>query len=271
MGKKQAYPKNNLYKAYKDRLVDVRNSSAIPNVTTKITLEFINYALNLSPSWSCCMDIGGGNGHYANALASRFKKTILIEIEELPEHKLLSKNIDVVHSFIENYTTNTKADFILLADVFEHIKDIRTLVCKLSSFQNIGGIMYIITPNATTCGPANESGLHYSIHTNGHVKQYHCSEIITIMKEYGYELMFKVYDEGNFRKFAKHIIYGLARRDQLYKVHLLYMPIRPIVLLFSSFLLFFLEKIVYHFEKKNITNEFGTITQNLAFKKSYDA
>jgi 2-polyprenyl-3-methyl-5-hydroxy-6-metoxy-1,4-benzoquinol methylase len=267
---KQAYPDLNLYSSYLKRLIDARYSASIPNVTTKITLEYMNYAINLCDTWDSCMDIGGGSGHYLNALATRFKKATLVEVEDLAEHAELTaryKNIEIVHSFIEEYHSTEKTDFILLADIFEHIPDIKPFITKVSQFQDIGGVVYIMTPNPVTCGPANESGLHHTIHLNGHIRHYPSHEIISLMEENGYKLMFKIYEEGRLRKKAKYVIYGIARRDALYSKNLFYQMIRPLVLIASWPLLFVLEKMTYSDERKNIHNEFGTITQDLAFKK----
>jgi predicted SAM-dependent methyltransferase len=216
------------------------------------------------------MDIGGGSGHYLTALASKFKHAILVEVSGFPEHQIISsryKNIEINHSFIEDYQTDRKVDFILLADIFEHIPDIKSFTKKVSNLQKIGGVVYIMTPNPVTCGPASESGLHHTIHRNGHVRQYPSHEIIELMEGNGYKLMFKVYEEGPFRKKAKRIIYALARRDACYKEKFIYQIIRPLIILGSWPLLYILEKITYAKEKKNIHNEFGTITQDLAFKK----
>lgn len=271
---KQAYPDLNLYSKYLKRLVDDSYSASIPNVTTKITLEFMNYAINLCDSWDSCMDIGGGSGHYLNALATKFKKAILVEVSDQPEHKQIKekyKNIEVNHSFIESYQTKEKFDFILLADIFEHIKDIESFTVKISNLQNKGGVVYIMTPNPITCGPANESGLFHTIHPNGHIRHYPSHEIVSIMEQFGYKLMFKIYEEGTFRKKAKYLIYGIARRDAIYNGNFFYQIIRPLVLTASWLLLFILEKMTYHRELKNIHNEFGTITQDLAFKKIHES
>ena len=267
---KRAYPKLDLYSDYIERLVDDRYSPNIPNVTTKITLEVMSYALNICDNWDTCMDIGGGSGHDITALATRFQKAILVEVADMPEHKIITdryKNIEVVNSFIENYQTTTKVDFILLADIYEHIKDIDSFVAKVSNLQAKGGVVYIMTPNPVSCGPANESGLFHTIHPNGHIRHYPSGEMIALMKKHGYELMFKVYEERAFRKFAKAIIYGLARRDTAYRSNFLYQIIRPLVLLGNIPLSMLLKKLTYNSEIKNIHNEFGAITQDLAFKK----
>ena len=270
---KKSYPPLNLYQEYKAKLIDDQFSASIPNITTKITLEFMNYALNLCEAWDTCIDIGGGNGHYLAPISTKFKRNILVEIGKFSEHAALveqNKNIEIQHVFIEDYHDETKADFILLADIFEHIKDIGAFASHIAALQNKGGIVYIMTPNPVTCGPAVESGLYYTLHTNGHIRQYPSSEIKDIMEKHGYRLMFQIYEEGPLRKKVKPFIYALARRDKKYQNHIWYWPLRPLMILLIWPIIKVLETLVYWHEKKNIHNQFGTITQDLAFKKIHD-
>jgi 2-polyprenyl-3-methyl-5-hydroxy-6-metoxy-1,4-benzoquinol methylase len=264
------YPKNNLHEHYYQRLNDDRFSSAIPDVTSKSTLLNMNYAINICEEWETCMDIGGGNGRYTSALAALFKKATLVEVDNLPEHRDLERNytnINVVHDFIENHKTTSLIDFILLADVYEHIPDIEPFVEKISSMQNVGGVVYIMTPNPIVCGPADESGLHHTKHPHGHIKHYPTNEICDLMKNNGYELVFLRFEEGNYRQKAKRIIFTLSRRDKAWQKNIFYSLVRPLVLLLSSPLCTLLDNQTHKAEEKYADDHFSGITQDLAFKK----
>lgn len=266
------YPKINLYRQYIKNLIDAKFSSDIPNVTTRITLEHMHYAMNLSESWDHCMDIGGGSGHYLTAFSGFFKRATLVEVDYHVEHELVKQrhpNIEIVESFIEKYEPKEKIDFILLADLYEHIPDIKKFVGKIASMQEHGGVVYIMTPNPIKCGPAPESGIYHTLHPNGHIKHYPTQEINNLMREHGYELIFKLFEEGPFRKKIKYIIYGLARRDKNFSKNFLYRIIRPLILLVVWPLLFIFEKVAYHVERKHRFDQYTTTTQNLAYKKIY--
>ncbi len=264
------YPKNDLYQIYKKHLHVSRFSDVLQDVTKKITLEHMNYAINVADKWDHCMDIGGGTGHYLAPLATKFKKATLVEVEDLPEHKQLTKdftNISIFHEYIEKYQNPEKVDFILLADLFEHIPDIKSFVEKMSSLQNVGGVVYMITPNSLTCGPAPESGLYHTRHPNGHIKQYTGVEIIKLMEAAGYDLIAHLYEETPLRQRTKHFIYALSRRDKKMSNFLIYHAIRPLLLIFALVIFKVLEKMTYASEKRNRHNPLNTLAQDLIFKK----
>lgn len=264
------YPLIDLYSIYCDRLELKKFSNILPDVTKKITLENMNFAINVCDNWDHCMDIGAGTGHYLAALAGKFKKATLIELENHPEHANLIKqfpNISIFNEYIENYTITEKVDFILLADLFEHIEDIKSFVKKISDLQNESGVVYIMTPNPVFCGPAPESGLYYKVNDHGHRKQYTTLEIVTLMESVGYQLVLKLYEEAPLRQKIKWFLFGVSSRDKKWSKYFMYQLIRPIYLIISISLFYILGKIVYLDEKRARNSELTTITQNLVFKK----
>lgn len=196
------YPNIDLYSHYQKNRLPSDFSPSYPDVTKRITLTYLNHAINLCENWEQAMDIGGGSGHYASALAAKFKKVTLVELEILPAHDTLSAqypNIEVVHSYIEEYTETKKVDFILLADVYEHVPDINQFVEKIAALQPVGGALYVMTPNPVRCGPATVSGLYHKIvprSHNGHIKHYTSTEIIDLVCAAGYHLELQVYEIG---------------------------------------------------------------------------
>lgn len=265
------YPKHDVYTIYKKYLDLSIFSSSLPDVTKKITLEHLNFAINVVDEWNHCMDIGGGTGHYLAPLATKFKQATLVEVADEKEHAgLIQKlpNIKIFHQYIEKYQSPEKVDFILLADLFEHIPDITRFVRQLADIQTDTGVVYIMTPNALYCGPAPESALHHTRHPHGHIKQYTSQEIITLMGSVGYELILRLYEEAPLRQFTKRIVYALSRRDKQWQSLFLYSFIRPLYLCIALPLFKLLEIITYQSEKKHRHNELTTKTQDLLFKKS---
>lgn len=264
------YPKLDLYFHYKNNLTTAEYSEDLPDVTKKSTLENINYAANLAANWEVCMDIGGGSGNYLAALAKKFDKCLLIEKEKHPEQETLQSkcpNVSVYHTYIETYRADQKADFILLADVFEHILDIKSFVSQLSTLQKTDGIVYIMTPNPLVCGPATKSVLYYKIDPGGHVKQYTHSEIVSLMSNVGYILELSSFEETEIRQKIKLITFALSRRDKHWSKYFLYRVVRPITLPLLKTIYSVLERFTYHYENKERNNPYTTRTQNLVFRK----
>lgn len=261
------FTKPTLYKHY---ITERRKKSLLPDITSKVTLERINQAINLCDYWDNFMDIGAGNGHYALALSHIFKSGTMVEVEKSEEHPRILreyKNIKIFNDVIENYkNTTTKFDFIFLADIFEHIPDIYAFIDQLSNIQKIGSVVYIMTPNPIFCGPASESEIYFKNYSYGHIKHYTKNEIVNIMKEKGYELIFHAYEETIFRQKAKiiYLVDDIYKRGSMWKKIILFNPISLLVL---KFLYVILEKITYMIEIKNSNNPSFTMTQDFAFKK----
>ncbi len=268
------YQAIDLYKKYLQSVSVSNFSKNYPDVTKKITLTYLNHAINLCESWGHAMDIGGGSGHYLASLAQKFKKATLVEMENLPEHENLKSNfsnISIVNLPIENYPTpEEKVDFILLADVYEHIPDIKRFVNQLSNLQETGGVIYIMTPNPLRCGPASTSALYHKVMKNphnGHIRHYLTSEIVNLLSVEGYRLEFKIFEEAPLRQKIKHLIFAISRRDEVLRQNFVTSLLSFILLPFGKILLTILEKLAYHSEKKHANDELLTLTQDLVFKK----
>ncbi len=262
------YPKLDLYNNY---LKYSCVGHAFPDVTCKMTMNRINYAINLCEKWDNFMDIGGGDGKNAIALSITFKKGTLVEIEKLDKHAEISKsfsNLSLFNDLIENYKTGIDTfDFILLSDLFEHIPVISTFVEQISNLQKVGGVIYIMTPNPIFCGPATESEIYYKKLKYGHVNHYTIQEMVHIMKKHNYELIFQYYEESHLRRKIKDIIKSMDRHDIKWSKFIVYRMTRPIVVPLVKSLNKFLELWVYNNEIRNSNNPFSTITHDLAFKK----
>jgi hypothetical protein len=264
------YPDLDLYKTYKKFMKKPPFSIGFFDYTKRFTLERLNFAINLCDRWGLAIDIGGGNGHYLSALTAKFTQNILVEPYHYETHKNLSQvfsNLVVENKLIEDYKAKELADFILLADVYEHIENIESFVCKINNLQQIGGVVYIITPNALHCGPATESGLHYTRHPLGHQKHYTSREIISCLENAGNQLENLWYEESPLRQFVKRIYFAINRRNQKWNSVLLFKLIKPLLLLTTYIPLRLLGLLVYFSEKKNSYNVFSTLAQDLVFKK----
>lgn len=269
----EMYPKNNLYKLYKENVYDRYFSTRIPDVTKKRTLEVMNLAVNACSSWNSSLDIGGGSGHYSIPLLHKFKKSVVVEVDKHEEHIYLKNkypHFEYHNNFVEKVDFKEKFDFILLADIFEHIEDPEVFIEKLSSLQNKDGVIYILTPNPLFCGPAEKSGIYYLDHIGGHHKHYFPHEIISLLNTYGYTLAYLCYEEGPIRQVMKRILKGFSRRDRrLNDSFFIYRKLlAPIFEILYTPILFLVEWYVNRVECLNKDNKENTMGATYIFKKS---
>jgi SAM-dependent methyltransferase len=265
------FPEKNLYKLYKGYIHEREYSSRIPDITKKRTLEMMNTAVNCAEKWDTALDIGGGSGHYSIPLIHKFRKAVLVELEKHEEQDYLQNKYSNFHFFqakIEDIKIEDKFDFILLADVFEHIPDVKALAMKLSDLQDKGGVVYILMPNPLFVGPAIESEIYYKRTPYGHQRHYFPDETEKIMSEAGYKLVHFSYEEGEFRQKIKRIIRGFSRRDKKFsKVRLYDKVIGPILHFLYSPLLIWVELAVYKDEWRKKENCEATRNIGYIFKK----
>lgn len=267
------YPSHNLFTQYLTSQKAVPYSIDLPDRAKRFTLERMNIAINFCEKWDHAMDIGGGNGHYLAALTSRFKTNTLVEVDEFPEHGGLATaypNLHIERTYVEQYQSETKADFIMLIDLFEHIPDIGPFVRQVSLLQSIGGVLYILTPNPAYCGPAPESGIYHTRQPHGHIKHYPQSEIISHLAAVGYELQMSWYEEGLVRQKCKRIIFGLIRRNKIWQNYFWYSLIKTPFIIIGTLVGKVLGVVAYHSERAHAQDPFTTMTQDLVFKKVRD-
>lgn len=269
------YPPNNLAKIF-FQTQKTEMGVRLVDKTKKTTLHYINKAINCCDNWNSFLDVGANAGHYSLPLLSKFQTGTAVEIDQ--NQKLLTlaekfKNLNVIIGKIDNIRPEERFDFILLADVFEHIpiEEIKKFCLKISDLQNLGGILYILTPNPIFCGPATKSDLFYKTNNNlhrGHYKHYTQNEIKNIFLPLGYELIFLVYEESRTRQLIKRLTFGFSRRDKQYSDYSrIYRLLNPFFLYPLKIIISLLSLISFQLEKFNSENKFKMMSQILVFKK----
>ncbi len=268
----EMYPKNDLYEVYKNNFDDAISLHRPVDVTKKRTLEVMNLAINCCEHWGASLDVGGGTGHYTIPLLHKFKKSVVVEVQNLPDHEFLKNkysNFEYYNDFIENIDFKEKFDFILLVDIFEHIVDVNSFIKQVSELQNKGGVVYILTPNPLFCGPAEQSDIYYTRHENGHQKHYLADEIIKIMKGCDYEIIYTSYEESLLRQFPREKIQSISRNDKVLseRFYIYRKVISPVVNFVCSLLSPFVESYTYKSEIKHKDNKENTRAVAYIFKK----
>ena len=253
------YQKNNLAEVFFKFSREKRLSSRLPDYTNITTLYYMNRAINCCDQWNNFLDIGASDGHYSIPLLKKFCEGTAVEMDNNQSLVSLKKdygNFNPIIGTISDIKPGTKFDFILMADVFEHIPldHINDFCLKLSEIQDVGGVIYIMTPNAMFCGPASKSDLFHKINNNehhGHQKHYLSSEIEKLFLERGYSLLFKVYEESKFRRIIKRIILGFSIRDNKYQKSIIYKTISPIFIYPIKLFLLIFARIGHNIELLN--------------------
>lgn len=270
------YQKNDLYKVYKKYVKNDRLSDRLPDVGKKYTLDIINKAINSCENWNNFLDIGACGGHYSIALLHKFKNGVAVEAT--PNEQLLGlakeyKNLTVKTGFIQKINFTEKFDFVLMADVFEHIPlvDMGEFTKKISTIQDVGGVIYILTPNPLFCGPASTSGMFHNggkFDHEGHYKHYLPNEILSHFKKFNYEMVFDSYEEGILKNILKRYIFSLSIRDRRYSNNKIYRIISliPVYLIKIAFMI--MGRIIYWNEWKNRKNDFNSMSYVVVLKKT---
>ncbi len=269
------YQKNNLAKIFFKTSQDERLSSRLPDYTKITTLNYMNRAINCCDNWDAFLDIGAGDGHYSIPLLKKFNTGTAVEIDNNQRLIALKKefeNFTPIIGTISDIEPEEKFDFILMADVFEHIplEEINKFCLQISNMQAINGVIYILTPNPIFCGPATKSELFHGINNNrhhGHQKHYLPQEILNLLSPLGYSLVFSAFEESGLRQFIKRIIFGFSMRDNKYNQSKIYRLFSPIFIYPLKGFLYILGLISYKIELLRSNDKFGMMSRVLVFKK----
>jgi SAM-dependent methyltransferase len=267
------YTPRDLFKLYKKYSLNEEYSRKVPDVTKKRTIEVMNMAINCCESWGHSLDIGAGSGSYTAPLLRKFKQCTVVDVvpfKEYPRFKKEFPNFDYKIGEFETLSFTEKFDFILLADIFEHIPDIKAFMAKIAGLQNKGGVVYIMTPNPLFCGPAETSSLFYKRNPYGHQKHYLPFEVKEVVEKAGYVLVNMSYEEANARrKWGRRIVLGLSRRDRRWSdASAIYRgAIGPSCRAILKPFLWLIEKIIYRNELKHAQDSESTMSAVYIFKK----
>ena len=269
------YKKNDLFELYLKYSKNDRFSQRLPDLTKKYTIEVMNIAINLCTKWDNFLDIGACSGHYSIPLLHKFRKGTAVEAT--PNDFLTNltkeyKNFSVQTGFVQKINFKEKFDFVLMADIFEHIpeNDLSSFMIKLNSIQDNNGIVYVLTPNPLFCGPAYESKIFHNggkLDHEGHYRHYHPNELNRIFMAHGYERLLESYEEGIIRNFFKRYIFSISIRDKRYSNNYLYKITSPLFIWIAKIAFAVVGSIVYRDEFFNRKNDLHTMSYVAIFKK----
>ncbi len=119
-------------------------------------LDHISQYLEKINDKATILEIGCGSGILLSMLCEKFKHLDFDGIEPFGEgfghleninKFIISQGIHITNTMYEEYNTEKKYDFIFCINVFEHLKDWKHFLTKLSDLLKHDGICVILCPN----------------------------------------------------------------------------------------------------------------------------
>jgi 2-polyprenyl-3-methyl-5-hydroxy-6-metoxy-1,4-benzoquinol methylase len=200
-------------------------SGRIPDYGIKFWLNNLEKALGDSRKQTF-LDIGAGQGRLSVLLAkSGFMHGFALEVDvdKTKWQKILQKNenLELLEGFLQEnihkIPQDNPVDFVMLAEVFEHIppKDVEPFIDALSQILCVGGKIFLTTPNFVVQGPAEKSKCWHQIQPYGHQKHYSLKELINIFEQKNFKVEWYNFESGKLkRRIYNRLFYPICRLDQ---------------------------------------------------------
>lgn len=200
-------------------------SARIPDYGIKFWLSNLEEAMSAC-SKNAFLDIGAGQGRLSALLAkSGFRRGFALEVDvdQTKWQKVLQKHtsLELIEGFLQEnihkISPDKSIDFVMLAEVFEHIppKDVDPFIDALSQIIAVGGKIFLTTPNFVVQGPAEKSKCWHQIQPYGHHKHYSLKELIDIFEQKNFKVEWYNFESGWLkRRIYNRLFYPLCRLDQ---------------------------------------------------------
>lgn len=196
--------------------LDTVTSQYKPGATTEIENDLI---LNWYPKRilkhlentgaQSLLELGVGHGYTAQVFNHYFKRHIILEgssvVIDLFREKN-NKNIEVIHTFFEEFETDEKFDVILMGFILEHVSDPDLIIERFKRFLAPGGRIFIAVPNAKSLNRRlgvelgmieNIYDLNENDHSLGHQRQFCRDTLKHLLTSHGYKI---TWEEGIYLK-----------------------------------------------------------------------
>lgn len=132
-------------------------------------------------------DVGGGNGYTSWAAQKKGFKMLLVEPSEQACRNAMGRGLKTYcGTVLESYPDEGAWSQVTLLDVLEHIEDDRGFLCLLHKKLAMGGYLLITVP-AFRCLWSSEDD------EAGHFRRYRKKQLARLLKECGYNVLYKNY------------------------------------------------------------------------------
>lgn len=156
------------------------------------------------------VEIGPGDGSLAKAAMNNGWNVRVFDTSNFIVTELGKSGIQA--ECIENFYNNFKStiDVIALSHVIEHIHNPNTLMEKISSVQNVNGILYLAFPDTGSLDRHYHGTKWTGWDIPYHVIHYNLKSISYLLRKYNYDI---VYFDNTFFNIRKHIFAGIKNKD----------------------------------------------------------
>ena len=136
---------------YLDSYKDAYRSSWAYSLDNKLILNWYTDRIIEMTTGQSLLELGIGHGYSSIQLSNFFKRHVVLEgsCEIIDEFKSRNNGseIEIIHTFFEEFTTTEKFDVIVMGFILEHVDDPAFIVKKYKDYLNPGGKIYATVPN----------------------------------------------------------------------------------------------------------------------------
>jgi SAM-dependent methyltransferase len=98
------------------------------------------------------LELGLGHGFSTEIFAKTFQRYVVVEgsreMIDRAREKFPIRDLEIVHSYFEDFETDERFDAIGMGFVLEHVDDPAAIIRRYARFLSPGGSIYIAVPNA---------------------------------------------------------------------------------------------------------------------------
>jgi len=279
-----------LYNAYmqlwKEGNVCAGFSPRLPDYAIRYWLDHLQNAITLAKPRSF-LDIGAGDGRLSLLLLrTGCNQGAAIEVQPnkhawepiLNHYGRFELHEGLLQELTPQFNTQHKTfDFILLAEVFEHIppSDVPAFLQHLYSVLTKNGTIFLTTPNFTALGPAEKSPQWHERQPWGHHKHYAFGELKTLLAAHGFKVQWHGFECHKIKSIVyNRWFYPISRLDARLigsrklpaAIRLAYRALSGPLMLLAKGCFWALAQLVYAIEKRK-SNERTAGTMMMMIKK----
>lgn len=164
----------------------------------------------LGRRYESLLELGLGHGYTTKNFNSYFDCHVVVEgstlVIDLFKEKFSGLDINLVHSYFENFSTDRQFDVIVMGFILEHVDDPALVVRRFREFLKPNGRLFVAVPNAKSLN--RRLGLAmgkikdiYELNANdialGHQRQFCRETLKQLLTSEGYSV---VWEEGVYLK-----------------------------------------------------------------------
>lgn len=96
------------------------------------------------------LELGCGDGESTKNILSNFRRLDVVDgsVEQLKSIKLMFKDIEIIHSYFEDFHPNKKYDTVFMTHILEHLDAPEEILNNAYKYLNDNGVVLISVPNA---------------------------------------------------------------------------------------------------------------------------